>query len=105
GRGRLRVELVPEPEAEGLLALMLLHESRRAARTSGDGQLVLLDVQDRSLWDQGQIAEGSRLVTRALASRRFGPYTLQAAIAAVHAPAPTADAARRADVRRPRRGR
>jgi len=90
--GRLLVELLPEPEAEGLLALMLLHESRRAARTSGDGQLVLLDVQDRSLWDQGQIAEGSRLVTRALASRRFGPYTLQAAIAAVHAQAPTADA-------------
>jgi RNA polymerase sigma-70 factor, ECF subfamily len=90
--GRLLIELLPEPEAMGLLALMLLHESRRAARTSADGELVLLDAQDRSLWDQNQIAEGSRLVTRSLSSREFGPYTIQAAIAAVHAQAPTADA-------------
>jgi RNA polymerase sigma-70 factor (ECF subfamily) len=88
--GRLLTELLPEPEAEGLLALMLLHESRRAARTSADGQLVLLDAQDRSVWDRDLIAEGARLVERALDSRRFGPYTLQAAIAAVHAQAPTA---------------
>ena len=90
--GRLLVELLPEPEAMGLLALMLLHESRRAARTSPEGELVLLDDQDRSLWNREQIAEGSALVERALASRRFGPYTLQAAIAAVHAEAPTAAA-------------
>jgi RNA polymerase sigma-70 factor, ECF subfamily len=90
--GRLLTELLPEPEAMGLLALMLLHESRRPARTSADGELILLDVQDRSRWDQDQIAEGSRLVTRALASRQFGPYTIQAAIAAVHAQAPTAEA-------------
>ena len=83
--GRLLVELLPEPEAIGLLALMLLHESRRAARTSPAGDLILLDEQDRSLWNRDQIAEGSALVERALASRRFGPYTLQAAIAAVHA--------------------
>jgi len=89
--GRLLVELLPEPEAEGLLALMLLHESRRAARTSVEGELVLLDAQDRSRWNRDQIAEGSRLVGRALASRQFGPYTVQAAIAAVHARAPTAD--------------
>jgi RNA polymerase sigma-70 factor (ECF subfamily) len=88
--GRLLVELLPEPEAEGLLALMLLHESRRAARASPAGELVLLDDQDRSLWDRARIAEGAALVERALASRRFGPYTLQAAIAAVHAEAPTA---------------
>jgi RNA polymerase sigma-70 factor (ECF subfamily) len=88
--GRLLIELLPEPEAVGLLALMLLHESRRAARTSPDGELVLLDAQDRSLWNRDQIAEGSALVERALASRRIGPYTLQAAIAAVHAQAPTA---------------
>ncbi len=88
--GRLLVELLPEPEALGLLALMLLHESRRAARTSRSGELVLLDDQDRSLWDEEQIAEGSALVEQALRSRRFGPYTLQAAIAAVHAQAPTA---------------
>jgi RNA polymerase sigma-70 factor, ECF subfamily len=88
--GRLLVELLPEPEAEGLLALMLLHESRRAARTSPDGELVLLDEQDRSLWRGDQIAEGSALVEAALASRRFGPYTLQAAIAAVHAQAASA---------------
>ena len=90
--GRLLVELLPEPEAMGLLALMLLHESRRAARTSPTGELILLDDQDRSLWNREQIAEGTALVERALASRRFGPYTLQAAIAAVHAEAPTAAA-------------
>jgi RNA polymerase sigma-70 factor (ECF subfamily) len=86
--GRLLVELLPEPEAIGLLALMLLHESRRAARTSADGQLVLLDEQDRALWNREQIVEGCALVERAISSRRFGPYTLQAAIAAVHAEAP-----------------
>jgi RNA polymerase sigma-70 factor (ECF subfamily) len=90
--GRLLVELLPEPEAIGLLALMLLHESRRAARTSAAGELVLLDDQDRSLWNRDQIKEGVTLVERALASRRFGPYTLQAAIAAVHAEAASADA-------------
>ena len=87
--GRLLVELLPQPEAMGLLALMLLHDSRRAARTSADGELILLDDQDRSLWDRDQIAEGTRFVGRALASRRFGPYTLQAAIGAVHASAQT----------------
>jgi len=98
--GRLLVELLPEPEAQGLLALMLLHESRRAARTTASGELVLLDDQDRSLWDRKQIAEGVRLVEQALTSpalsertrvegRRFGPYTIQAAIAAVHAEAPS----------------
>ena len=90
--GRLLVELLPEPEAIGLLALMLLHESRRAARTSTGGELVLLTDQDRSLWDRDQIAEGSALVERALSSRRIGPYTLQAAIAAVHAEAASATA-------------
>ena len=90
--GRLLLELLPEPEVMGLLALMVLHESRRAARTSPSGELVLLDDQDRSLWDRAQITEGVALVRRALASRRFGPYTLQAAIAAVHAEAPTAAA-------------
>ena len=85
--GRLLVDLLPDPEALGLLALMLLHDSRRAARTSPQGELVLLDAQDRSLWHRGQIAEGAALVERALLSRRFGPYTLQAAIAAVHAEA------------------
>jgi RNA polymerase sigma-70 factor (ECF subfamily) len=74
----------------GLLALMLLHEARRPARVSLDGELVLLDEQDRSRWDRVQIAEGVQLVERALTSRRFGPYTLQAAIAAVHAEAPSA---------------
>jgi RNA polymerase sigma-70 factor (ECF subfamily) len=88
--GRLLVELLPDPEAMGLLALMLLHESRRAARASAAGELVLLDDQDRSLWNRKQIAEGTALVERALASRRFGPYSLQAAIAAVHAESPTA---------------
>jgi RNA polymerase sigma-70 factor (ECF subfamily) len=81
-----------EPEALGLLALMLLHESRRPARTSPTGELVLLDDQDRSLWTREYIEEGSELVARALSSRRFGPYTLQAAIAAVHAEARTAAA-------------
>jgi RNA polymerase sigma-70 factor (ECF subfamily) len=90
--GRLLVELLPEPEAIGLLALMLLHESRRAARTSRDGELVLLDDQDRSLWDMERIAEGNRLLERALSSRRIGPYVLQAAIAAVHAGARDATA-------------
>jgi RNA polymerase sigma-70 factor (ECF subfamily) len=88
--GRLLVELLPEPEAIGLLALMLLQESRRAARTSPAGDLVLLEAQDRSLWNRDQIVEGSALVERALAPRRVGPYTLQAAIAALHAEAPTA---------------
>jgi RNA polymerase sigma-70 factor, ECF subfamily len=88
--GRLLVELMPEPEAIGLLALMLLHESRRAARTSPSGELILLDDQDRTLWDRNQIAEGARLVEQALSSRRFGPYTIQAAIAALHAEAPSA---------------
>jgi RNA polymerase sigma-70 factor (ECF subfamily) len=87
---RLLVELLPDPEAIGLLALMLLHDARRAARTSPSGELVLLDEQDRSLWDRAQIADGIGLVERALATRRLGPYSLQAAIAAVHAEAPTA---------------
>src|SRR5678809_55874 len=72
--GRLLVELLPEPEAIGLLALMLLQESRRAARASSMGDLILLNDQDRSLWNRDQIAEGSALVTRSLASRRAGPY-------------------------------
>ena len=88
--GRLLLELLPDPELMGLLALMLLHDSRRAARTDEAGELVRLDDQDRSLWDRAQIEEGSALVQRALASRRFGPYTLQAAIVAVHAEAPSA---------------
>jgi RNA polymerase sigma-70 factor (ECF subfamily) len=90
--GRLLVELLPEPEAQGLLALMLLHESRRDARTSPEGELVLLEDQNRSLWNHERIVEGTRLVELALTSRRFGPYTLQAAIAAVHAEAATAAA-------------
>jgi RNA polymerase sigma-70 factor, ECF subfamily len=90
--GRLLVELLPEAEAMGLLALMLLHESRRRARTTPGGELVLLDAQDRTRWDRQIIAEGSALVRRALTSRSFGPYTLQAAIAAVHAEAPDAAA-------------
>jgi len=85
--GRLLIELLPEPEAIGLLALMLLHESRRAARTSPSGELILLGDQDRSRWARDQIAEGSALVERALTMRRLGPYALQAAIAAVHAEA------------------
>ncbi len=87
--GRVLVELLPEPEALGLLALMLLHDSRRTARTSPTGELILLDEQDRSLWNRHQIAEGVALVERALSSRRFGPYTVQAVIAAVHAQAPS----------------
>jgi len=83
--GRLLLALLPEPEVMGLLGLMLLHESRRAARTSGDGDLILLEQQDRSLWNKDQIGEGIRLTESALRSRRFGAYTLQAAIAAVHA--------------------
>ena len=89
--GRLLAELLPEPEVIGLLALMLLQESRRVARTSPTGDLILLEDQDRSLWNRDQIAEGKALVAKALSSRRFGPYTLQAAIASVHAEA--ADAA------------
>ncbi len=88
--GRLMAELLPEPEVVGLLALMLLHESRRAARTTADGELVLLPDQDRGLWNRDQIAHAVRLVEAALATRRFGSYTLQAAIAAVHAEAPSA---------------
>ena len=90
--GRLLAELLPEAEVIGLLALMLLQESRRAARTTEDGELVLLSDQDRSRWNRELIAEGLALVERALLSQRFGPYSLQAAIAAVHAEAPTADA-------------
>ena len=89
--GRLLVGLLPEPEALGLLALMLLHESRRAARTSPTGELILLNDQDRSLWNRGQIREGSALVETALSSRRIGPYAIQAAIAAVHAQAARPD--------------
>ena len=86
--GRVLLESLPEPEVMGLLALMLLQESRRAARTSPSGDLILLENQDRLLWNREQIAEGVALVERALVSRRFGPYTLQAAIAAVHSEAP-----------------
>ncbi len=86
--GRLLAELLPEPEVQGLLALMLLHESRRATRTDSSGDLVLLEDQDRSLWDRAQIAEGVRFVEQALRSRRIGPYVLQAAIAALHAESP-----------------
>jgi RNA polymerase sigma-70 factor, ECF subfamily len=85
--GRLLTDLQPEPEVIGLLSLMLLQESRRAARTSPAGELILLENQDRSLWNREQIAGGVALVEKALKSRRFGPYTLQAAIAAVHAEA------------------
>jgi RNA polymerase sigma-70 factor (ECF subfamily) len=88
--GRLLVELLPEPEAIGLLALMLLHESRRAARSTPEGEIILLDEQDRSLWHPEQIVEGRSLVERALASGPIGPYTLQAAISATHAEAPSA---------------
>jgi RNA polymerase sigma-70 factor (ECF subfamily) len=87
--GRLLVELLPEPEARGLLALMLLQESRRAARASSSGDLILLEDQDRSKWDQDQIEEGTRLVEQALSTRGFGAYTIQAAISAVHAEAPS----------------
>ena len=85
--GRLLLELLPEPEVMGLLGLMLLQESRRAARSSAEGELILLEQQDRLLWNKDQIAEGVSLTGRSLASRRFGAYTLQAAIAAVHAEA------------------
>ena len=88
--GRLLVELISEPEALGLLALMLIHESRRLARSTPSGDLVLLDEQDRSQWQRGLIAEGTALVERALVAGPAGPYSLQAAIAAVHAEAPTA---------------
>jgi RNA polymerase sigma-70 factor (ECF subfamily) len=87
--GRLLVELLPEAEAMGLLALMLLHESRRATRTTPDGEIVLLENQERAQWDQAQIAEGVALVERALAAEQFGMYTLQAAVAATHATAAT----------------
>jgi len=90
--GRLLMELLAEPEVIGLLALMLLQESRRAARASPSGEIVLLADQDRSLWNRDQIAEGAALVERALVSRRFGPYSLQAAIAAVHAEAQSPEA-------------
>ena len=95
---RLLVELMPEPEAIGLLALMLIHESRRAARTSPNGELVLLDSQDRSQWDRALIVEGAALLQRALATRNFGGYTLQAAISSVHAAAPTAAATNWAEI-------
>jgi RNA polymerase sigma-70 factor (ECF subfamily) len=88
--GKLLVELLPDPEVAGLLALMLLQESRRAARSSPTGDLILLSDQDRTLWNREQIAEGAALVEAVMASRRFGPYTIQAAIAAVHAGAPSA---------------
>jgi RNA polymerase sigma-70 factor (ECF subfamily) len=89
--GRLLMELLPEPEVMGLLALMLLHESRRPARTSADGELIVLDEQDRALWNTELIEEGCTLIERALSTGRFGPYCLQAAIAAVHAQALTAE--------------
>jgi len=89
---RLILELLPAPEVAGLLALMLLHDARRAARATPEGDIVLLEEQDRSLWDRRQIADGTALIARALATRRFGPYTVQAAIAAVHASAPEAAA-------------
>ncbi|WP_433972265.1 RNA polymerase sigma factor [Tunturiibacter lichenicola] len=88
--GRLLFELLPEPEVMGLLGLMLLQESRRAARSSAEGEVILLEQQDRSLWNRDQIAEGITLTEGALSSRRFGAYTLQAAIAAVHAEASSA---------------
>jgi RNA polymerase sigma-70 factor (ECF subfamily) len=90
--GRLLIRLLPEPEATGLLALMLLQDSRRAARTSSSGDVILLEDQDRTLWNRDQITEGVSLVEQALSSRRIGPYTIQAAIAALHARAPHAAA-------------
>ena len=96
--GRLLVDLLPAAEAVGLLALMLLQESRREARTSSDGELVLLDDQDRSRWNRAMIEEGARLVRQALATRQGGPYTIQAAIAAVHAEAPDAAATNWSDI-------
>lgn len=89
--GRLLVELLPEPEAMGLLALMLINDSRRTARSTPEGDLILLADQNRKLWNQAQIREGSELVLAALATRRFGTYTLQAAISAVHAESPSAE--------------
>jgi len=89
--GRLLVELLPEPEAIGLLALMLLHDARRATRTTRSGELIPLEEQDRTQWNRAQIKEGVELVEQAFASRRVGPYLLQAAIAAVHAEAPSSD--------------
>jgi RNA polymerase sigma-70 factor, ECF subfamily len=90
--GRLLAELLPEPEVTGLLALMLLQESRRTARATPDGDIIVLEEQDRSLWDAALIEEGASLVEQALTTRRFGSFTLQAAIAAVHAEAPTFEA-------------
>src|SRR6185369_8144473 len=90
--GRLLADLQPEPEVIGLLSLMLLQESRRAARTSPTGELILLENQDRALWKREQISEGVDLLQKALKSHRFGSYTLQAAIAAVHAQAESATA-------------
>jgi RNA polymerase sigma-70 factor, ECF subfamily len=90
--GRLLLELLPDGEALGLLALMLFHEARRATRTGDGGEIVLLDQQDRSRWDAALIAEGGRTIDRALATKSIGPFTLQAAIAAVHMRAPTAAA-------------
>jgi RNA polymerase sigma-70 factor (ECF subfamily) len=90
--GRVLLELLPEPEVIGLAALMLLHESRRPARVSVDGELVLLEQQDRATWNHAFVREGIALVERALSTRRFGPYTLQAAIAAIHAEARTPEA-------------
>lgn len=87
--GRLLEQLLPDPEVQGLLALMLLNESRRAARSDNTGELVLLEDQDRSLWDRRMINKGVELVERALRSQNFGPYSVQAAIAALHAEAPT----------------
>jgi RNA polymerase sigma-70 factor (ECF subfamily) len=96
--GRLLVQRLPEPEAMGLLALMLLHESRREARATASGEVILLDEQDRSLWNREQIAEGGRLVERSLATRRFGPYTIQAAIAGIHAESASTDSTDWAEV-------
>jgi RNA polymerase sigma-70 factor (ECF subfamily) len=90
--GRLLMELLPEPEVIGLLALMLLHESRRIARSTETGELILLEHQDRKLWNRDHIAEGAALLDRALSTRRFGPYSVQAAIASVHARSETAAA-------------
>jgi RNA polymerase sigma-70 factor (ECF subfamily) len=95
---RLFLELLPDPEAEGLLALMLLHESRRTARTTPEGEMILLEDQDRSLWNREMIAEGTRLVRQAFASRRLGPYAVQAAISAVHAEALSGAATNWADI-------
>jgi RNA polymerase sigma-70 factor (ECF subfamily) len=89
--GRLILDLLPEPEVQGLLALMLLHEARRETRHTADGEVILLDDQDRSKWNRALIAEGAALVRASLQSQRFGPYTVQAAIAAVHAESPSSD--------------